>query len=199
MIAAALFCAGAPVDASPASLGTPAVSQALLASTPPSLARGEITTPRFRIVYTAKSQGAARALANRIEETRDQFQKVLGRDWPGVTEIRIGVGRSEFEALALPGEKPPGWALALAYPKRNVVLLDALTMSDTRAEATLRHELSHVALGQLGDGWPNWFQEGMAMYLTGDRFSSSQYASLFQAVTQNRVAHFDDLARNWPA
>ena len=164
----------------------------------PSVVAGTLRTDRFQILYTEKSQGAAKALGKRIEEIRDDFEKILGRDWPGVTEIRLGVGRREFEALAMPTRVPPKWSVALAYPDRNIILLDALSLSEPDGPRTLRHELSHVALGQLGGSWPRWFQEGMAMYLTGERFSIAQYASLFASIRQARVWHFEDLAVEWP-
>ncbi len=164
----------------------------------PELIVGKLETPRFLIRYTTKSQGAARELAKSIESTRDAFAGVLGRDWPGVTEIRVGLGRQEFEALALPGGKPPGWAVALAYPAHRIVLLDALTMTGPEGPVTLRHELAHVALGQLGSTWPRWFQEGLAQHLTGENYSMTHYAALFRAVAQERVFHFEHLADRWP-
>src|SRR5262249_2880570 len=128
----------------------------------PALISGVISTPRFRLVYTSRSRGAAQKLAEKIESVRDQFQQVLGRDWPGVTAIRVGVGAAELEGLSVPDQRAPRWAAALAYPELNLVLLDALTLADERGPTTLRHEMSHVALGQLGGSWPRWFQEGMA-------------------------------------
>jgi hypothetical protein len=164
----------------------------------PELVTGEVATPRFRILYTKKSEGSARALAQDIEAVRESFVRVLGRDWPGVTEIRIGVGREEFEGLALPGGQPPGWAVGLAYPQHGIVLLDALSLKSPEGPITLRHELAHVALGQLGRSWPRWFQEGLAQHLTGERVAITHYAALFRAVAQERVFHFEDLADGWP-
>src|SRR5262249_48425305 len=60
------------------------------------------------------------------------------------------------------------------------------------------HELSHVALGQLGGAWPNWFQEGLAKYLTGERGSLTEYAALFRAVRQDKIFRFEDLSDQWP-
>lgn len=171
---------------------------ALVEELPP-LAAGVLETPRFRIVYTSASKVAAQRLAADIERVRDDFQKVLGRDWPGVTEIRVGLGRSEFEGLAVKGGAPPPWAAALAYPGMNIVLLEARSLQLPRGETTLRHELAHVALGRLGEGWPRWFHEGLAMYLTGDRFSLTQYAALFRGVTQKRIFPFSTLESGWPA
>ncbi|MFL5321741.1 MAG: peptidase MA family metallohydrolase [Myxococcaceae bacterium] len=167
-------------------------------SAEPSILVGYVKTERFRIAYTAKAEGAARALALDIERLRDLFAKTLGRDWPGVTEVRVGVGRAEYEAIALPGGKPPPWSVALAYPAHDIVLLDALSLNSPTGSQMLRHELSHVALGQIGQDWPRWFQEGLAMHLTGERYAVTQYAALFRAVTQDRVFHFDDLRSSWP-
>ena len=159
---------------------------------------GELDTPRFRILHTARAKGAARKLANEVESTRSYFDKVLGRDWPGTTEIRVGFGRQEFSALALPGDRPPDWSRAYSYPKENIIVLEASSLSEADGNTILRHELLHVALGQLGGDWPHWFHDGLAMFLTGQRHSLAQYAALFQAVQQDRIFSFQDLKDRWP-
>lgn len=164
----------------------------------PALVVGEVDTPRFHILYTARAEGTARQLATSIESIRDGFVGVLGRDWPGVTEIRVGVGREEFEALALPGGAPPGWAAALAYPTHRIVLLNALSLAAPDGMVTLRHELAHVALGQLAGQWPRWFQEGFAQNITGENWSMTHYAALFRAVTQEKIFRFEHLYDAWP-
>ncbi len=164
----------------------------------PALVAGELRTERFVILYTARSEGSAKALAERVEATRNAFRETFGREWPGTTEIRLAMGREEMEALTLAGSRVPRWAEALAWPRHNVILVDALSLLKPSGEVTLRHELSHVALGQLSHEWPRWFQEGVAMYLTGDRFSVTQYSAMFRAVTQGRLFDFSDLSHAWP-
>lgn len=164
----------------------------------PELVRGEIRTARFSILYTQRAEGVARALGEKIERARDDFQRTLGRDWPGITEVRIGLGRGELEALAIPGGEPPPWAAALAYPEHDIVLFDGASLNKPEGLQMLRHELSHVALGRLGRDWPRWFQEGLAMHLSGERSSVSLYVALFRAVHQDRVYPFRDLTRRWP-
>ncbi|HEY0093671.1 MAG TPA: hypothetical protein VGB96_05070, partial [Archangium sp.] len=105
------------------------VEPALVPTAPPGLVVGAVDTPRFHILYTARSQESSRQLAGGIESIRDAFVSVLGRDWPGTTEVRVGMGREEFEALALPGGEPPGWAVALAYPAHRIILLNAQTLA----------------------------------------------------------------------
>ncbi|MFL5344791.1 MAG: peptidase MA family metallohydrolase [Hyalangium sp.] len=171
---------------------------ALVPTARPALVEDELVTPRFRILYTHGSKGSALALAERIEAVRDSFQQVLGRDWQGRTEIRIGRDRQEYEALALPGGAPPKWAVALAYPAHNIILLDARSLLAPEGDITLRHELAHVALGQFAKDWPRWFQEGLAQHLAGERIVLTHYAALFRAVTQQKVLHFEDLSEGWP-
>jgi len=159
--------------------------------------KGEVLTKHFRILYTAKSEAAARELAEKIEQVRDAFLGTLGRDWPGTTEVRLGMGREEYEELAL-GDKPPTWALALAYPQHNIILLEASSLTRPDGFATVAHELSHVALGQLGKDWPHWFQEGVAMHLSGERYGLEHYAVMFRAVRQERIVSFESLTDSWP-
>ncbi len=171
----------------------------MVPSAKPDIVAGERRTPHFVIRHTAAATRSAQALADKLERARADFAARLGRDWPGVTEVRLGVGRDELEALALPGGKPPSWASALAYPSHNIILLEARSLTTPEGEATLRHELSHVALGQLGDDWPRWFQEGLATYMTGEhRLSLQHYTTLFHGVQQDRILSLDDLTHGWP-
>jgi hypothetical protein len=171
----------------------------LTASPGPVPPTSTLETPRFRLVHTARAEGAAKFLAGDLEHLRDDIATLVGRDWPGVTEVRLGFGREEYEALALPNGTPPGWAVALAYPGKNVVLVEAHSLVQGDGQVTLRHELVHVALGELGHGWPHWFQEGLAMELTQERrYRLGQYETLSHAVAQGRVFHFDDLREHFP-
>ncbi len=164
------------------------------------LQTSELRTARFKIVYTPRAKGAAEYLARDLEAVRDDIAALLGRDWPGVTEIRLGFGREEYEALSLPGGRPPSWAIALAYPGKNLVLVEAHSLVSGDGPLTLRHELVHAALGQFGSVWPHWFQEGLAQELTGERkWHVQQIATLTRAVTQDRVFYFDDLTAHFPS
>lgn len=163
------------------------------------LQTASISTKRFRIVHTPRAKGSAQVLARELEPLRDDIAALLGRDWPGVTEVRVGFGREEYDALSLPGGAPPPWAIALAYPGRNIILVEAHSLTTLDGPLTLRHELVHVALGQFGQGWPHWFQEGLAMELTGERkWQLEQVATLTRAVTQDRVYGFDELTERFP-
>jgi hypothetical protein len=184
----------------PADELVPPMPSSGLVDTHQPLTTGELRTARFRIVYTEQAKGPAEYLAKEIEGIRDEVAATIGRDWPGVTELRLGFGREEYEALALPGGVPPSWAVALAYPDRNIVLVEAHSLVQGDGQATLRHELVHAGLGQLGHDWPRWFQEGLAQELTGERrYRLTQYATLARAVAIDRVFRFQDLSQGFPS
>jgi hypothetical protein len=163
----------------------------------PTVVAGELRTPRFLLLHTAAARGAARALAAAVEQARDDVARTLGRDWPGFTEVRVGLGREEFEALALPGGAPPAWAAALAYPAHGIVLLDGRSVGTAEGARELRHELVHVALGAFGRGWPRWLQEGLAVEGSGERYAFQRYVALVQAVHSERVMDLEVLERAW--
>jgi hypothetical protein len=173
---------------------TALIALLLAAATP---ATSSLETKRFHIVHTERATAAAMVLADEIESKRDDIERLLGRDWPGTTEVRLGWDRSEFEALAL--GPAPSWAVALAWPEENVMLLEAKSLVKGDGQLTLRHEMVHIALGRLGHGWPRWFQEGFAQHLTGERkFSIEHYTTLARAVSADRIFKFDDLTNGFP-
>ena len=167
----------------------------MLASGTP--ATSALPTRRFNIVHTERATAAAHLLAEEIEGRRDDIERRLGRDWDGTTEIRLGWDREEFEALAL--SPPPSWAVALAWPEQNVMLVQAKSLVQGDGQQTLRHELVHIALGRLGERWPRWFHEGFAQHLTQEKkFSVDHYTTLARAVSAGRVFDFADLADGFP-
>lgn len=166
----------------------------------PALITGTVESPHFRIEHTARASTAAEMLQPRLEQARGEVEHLLGVSIPGQITIRLGVGREQMDALAVPGHSPPKWASALAYPGLQLMLLDAANLTEPEGQSTLRHELAHLALGAVGGTrFPRWFQEGVAMRVAGEQTRVTQYAALFRAVHQDRLFHFEDLSDEFPA
>lgn len=163
----------------------------------PEIIAGQLSTPHVTVHFTDRARGSAPVVLPQIEATRDTFQRLLGRSWPRPIAVRLGVGREELEALALPGSTPPRWAVALAYPEHDLMLLDALSLSEPSNASTIRHELAHLALGQLG-AFPRWFHEGLAVLLSGEQLDLGHYAAMYRGVRGNRLSSFEVLAEGWP-
>jgi hypothetical protein len=156
-------------------------------------------TERFHLVASERAEAPARALGPELEQLRDEVRVLMCRDWPGRTEVRVALGREEYEAMAVPGSHPPGWAVALAWPGLNVVLVDARTIATPEGQTTLRHELVHIALGRLGTDWPRWFQEGVAQMVTNERqFRTEHYSTMAVAIATDRLYDFEVLRDGFP-
>ncbi len=160
---------------------------------------GELSTKRFRILHTEDGENAAQGLAEILEPLADELGEKLGAPFRGVVEIRVGRGREEYESISLPGREPPSWSQALAYPDEQLVLIDVESLNREGGHHNLRHELVHIALGQISLRWPRWFHEGMANLVTGERdYALGQYATLVRAVAQERIFELSDLDRGFP-
>ncbi len=186
---------------------------ALLAAAPPpteptfeqpALQRAVVETvsfdsQRFHFVASTGAAQPAHALAPELERLRDEVGELIGAEFPGVTEVRVALGREEFVAMAVEGSRPPSWAVALAWPEANVILVDAKTLATSEGKTTLRHELVHIALGRLGHGWPRWFQEGVAQMVTQERpFDTEHYSIMAVAMATDRLYPFDVLRDGFP-
>jgi len=144
-------------------------------------------------------EGHARRIAPKLGADLAALQALLGQPLQRPVEIRVGVGREQLRALAPPGRPPPTWAAGVAYPDLGLVLLDAAAAErQGEAHAVLRHELAHVALGQLGEGRvPRWFTEGFAVVVAGE-VSLTRTTVLARAVATRSLIELDDLERGWP-
>lgn len=154
---------------------------------------------RFHFVASRGAEQPAHALAEQLEILRDEVSGLIGADFAGVTEVRVALGRAEFDAMAVGGARPPSWSVALAWPEANVILVDAKTIATADGRTTLRHELVHIALGRLGKGWPRWFQEGVAQMVTQERpFDTEHYSTMAIAMATDRLYPFEMLSEGFP-
>lgn len=155
-------------------------------------------TARLRFVAAPGAEATARALALAGEEDRDWVSRDLGRDWDGVTEVRVAASRAAFDRMLPPDVSLPDWAGGVAFAAQNLVVIHAPPGS-TSARHTLRHELSHVAVGRLTQGRvPRWFLEGLAQLREGNKWST-EGPSLVLAALSDGLFSFDALRGAFPA
>lgn len=146
------------------------------------------------------AEGHARRIAARIPQDLAAMHALLGQPLQRDVEIRVGVGRAQLRALAPPGRIPPTWAAGVAFPDLALVLLDADAADrEGEAQGVLRHELAHVALGQLGEERvPRWFTEGFAVVVAGEG-SLTRTGAIARAAATRSLIELDDLERGWPS
>ena len=171
---------------------------AALGAVPPA---GTLSTEEVTVEFTERSAraapGALEMVQREQEAVKAQLQRVLGQRWPRPITVRLGADRDELEALAEPYGKLSENEVALAYPELDTMLLNARQLTTPQGSSTVRHELYHLALGQMGS-FPHWFHEGFADFLSGDALDMAYYAAMYRGVQTGRIYTFEDLSRRWP-
>lgn len=163
----------------------------------PSEVADELRTVRARFVAGPSALPMAKALAHTVEADRDRVALDLGRDWQGVTEIRVAGNELEFRTLLPDGYAVPRWAVGVAFPAENLIVLKATSLQQARE--TLRHELSHVGIGRLSKTHvPRWFLEGLASVREEAQWAR-EGVSLAWAARTGQLHAFSSLDRSFPA
>lgn len=133
----------------------------------------------------------------------------LGAEPGGPLLVRIGRNPDEMASLAPLEAPPPDYAVGVAYPELDLVLL-TLTAPETWERPDLRHvfmhELAHVALHRavVGDGMsgpggrplPRWLDEGIAIHEAGER-SIERVETLWQGTISDQLIPLDRLDRGF--
>lgn len=163
----------------------------------PAAALETVHTARMKLVAGPSAAGIVRELAQIVEAERDLVALDLGRDWDGITEVRVGSDNLEFRALLPPDRNVPRWAIGVAFPAENLIVLQASTRQPVRE--TLRHELSHIGIGRMARSpVPRWFLEGLASVREKAPWSR-EGVSLVWAVRTGQLLPFSALDDSFPA
>jgi hypothetical protein len=142
---------------------------------------------RFVICYTAGDDGLAAELLRDSLHIRERIIADIGVDFAEKTEIRLSPTIEAFRKAQPGGTWIPFWAVGVAYPEQNVIVLlspRAIKGSRTNVVDVFAHEFSHIALCRALTGVkvPVWLNEGLAIYearqWTFSRFSVLTRASL---------------------
>ncbi len=160
-------------------------------------------TDDLRIYCHAADVSKIDRIVASVQQTRQDLRDKLGFDFKDQVEVVLARGRKEFEEWT--GEPVPGWALAIAHTQRRGIVVDMDRTTPTLENSlllTMRHELCHLALGQLeretGHEFPHWFHEGVAVRLTG--FRHFQETAPFEVLAaHNRLMPLAKLSEEFPA
>ncbi len=123
----------------------------------------------FRLYFHSSDAAYARHVADVVEGSQRRLAEELDlRSFHG-SEIVVAWDPPHFYRLA--GSGTPHWAGAVANPEQRRIVLKSPRWGDARddAGATIRHEMTHLAVGRLRRGnWiPVWLEEGLAVNMSG--------------------------------
>jgi hypothetical protein len=128
----------------------------------------------LQLYYLPGLHERVQSIVQQADDVKAKLGDELGQAVLDHVEVRVTRTPEEMAQLAPLGLPPPSYAAGVAYPAIHLVLLTL--QSPTPGEApdldeVFRHELAHIALDDatLGHHVPRWFNEGLAIYESGER------------------------------
>jgi stage II sporulation protein D len=135
-------------------------------SSQPSLEPDPIaSSEHFELVYPASQE----PWVKQALETLEQWRKELGARAEALpSRVRVQTWAVTEEFIRATGQ--PGWMAAMSDGQSIALEPLALLARKRILNQTLRHELTHLVVHRLrAKGVPRWFEEGLVLYLTGER------------------------------
>jgi hypothetical protein len=190
-----------PAEASPHDIGVVTTAAPVELGAPPADFQ-RIDQGGLALEFPASVRARVEPLVDEIETVRARLSKDLGQSVLSSVYVRVARGPDQMVQLAPVGWPPYDYAVGMAYPSAHLILLSMqapVTWEATDLAEVLQHELAHLALDEAvaGHHVPLWFNEGLAMYESGEgrwlRWQTLSYAAL-----GDRLIPLSDLDRAFP-
>jgi hypothetical protein len=141
-------------------------------------------------------------LLETIDTMRGRLSKDLGQSVLAAVHVRVARGPDQMVELAPVGFPPYDYAVGMAYPSAHLILLSMqapFTWEATDLSEIVEHELAHLALDEAvaGHAVPLWFNEGLAMYESGEQ-RWQRWETLSYAAFGDRLIPLAELERGFP-
>ncbi len=166
----------------------------------PAEARERLEHDETTVYYPAGAERMARTALDKTAlirlRIRRRFSVALG-------VVRIELVRGHPPLQALTHHPVPPWATAFASPQRQLIgiRIDQADVLQNRLVGTLKHELMHIALGQIEGqaGWelPRWFNEGVCEWYSGVMHFQGRQA-LTQEAALGHLIPFSQIDAGFP-
>jgi hypothetical protein len=142
----------------------------------------------------------AQKLADSAERELDQISTdLVDLARPRAIEVHLVRDAGDLAAVAPAGRGAPSWAVGVAYPDLGVIGVATRRGAEiVDPEATLSHELAHIALGAaLGARAPHWLHEGFA-YQHSAEWSLERVETLSGMAWSHNIIPLDQLDETFP-
>ena len=153
----------------------------------------------FTIFYNKQDHKAAKLLIQNADKIAEQVSGILGFQFTERVNVIIASAHSEFKKVQPQGSKVPSWAIGVAYPSKNLIILQKNPRFDIIK--TFRHETTHILLGQAFKGKervPLWLNEGLALIIAGE-WSIYRLSTITSAVLTDSLIPMDSIVNSFPA
>jgi hypothetical protein len=155
------------------------------------------------LYYPPALHERVQALVAQADEFKSKLTDELGQPVLDHVEVRIARTPEEMGSLAPIGVPPPTYAAGIAYSSIRLVLLTLQSPTSAEApdlEEVFRHELTHIAIDDaaLGHHVPRWFNEGLAIYESGE-LPWARTKALADASLSKTLLPLSELDQGFPA
>ncbi len=142
-------------------------------------------------------QGVAGVLMRHAEADRKYINRLLYMDDPN--KITVVIGAKDQDLQRVTGFRVERWIAGLAIPDKNLVLVSARGSEIFDARHVFLHELAHIYLHhRVGPHpIPRWFDEGFAMYVSGESFLE-RIKRVLPAAATGHLIPLRELNRRFP-
>lgn len=156
----------------------------------------------LRFSYPPAAEERVAPLLRDADGVKAELVSTLGLPVLEHVEVRIVPTTADMMRLAPRESAPPEYADGVAYPRLRLILISLLAPRGGEAvelDRVFRHELSHVALEDavLGQHVPVWFNEGLAMALSGEK-AYDRMRIMWNATVSDTVLPLSEIERSFP-
>lgn len=152
----------------------------------------------FTLFFHPVDQAYAAHVAAVIHGAQSRLQQELSLSSMRGSQVVVAWDPSHFYRLA--GSGTPHWAGAVANVEARRIVLKSPRWGDAEpdAGATIRHEMTHLAVGRItrGKRIPVWLEEGLAVHLSGLPYHAHMQeggTSLARAMATGSLLSLDEL------
>jgi hypothetical protein len=153
----------------------------------------EQLSSRYFKIESAEHDRTALFLFQNADAIAESISRQLGFALSGRVRVIIAPDQEYFHSVLPAGEQVPEWAVGVAYPHRNLIVLLKGPGSDILK--TFEHEVCHMLLGP--GHVPRWLHEGMAIIIA-EEWSMQRLSTMTMAVLTGKVLPMDDITHAFP-
>src|SRR3990172_7993536 len=159
----------------------------------------KVNSRHFFFRFHEQDQLYMNPIIARAEALYEKITQDIGFAPTELIGVTMAFTEAEFNQFQQEGNRLPQWAVGVAYPALNLMVIRSPRLVAGTQENPLKtfiHELSHLILAsQFGrTPIPRWLNEGLAMYEAYE-WSPSQDLLMARAVLSRRLISLDHLTR----
>ena len=159
--------------------------------------REQLSSRYFTIESTERDRTAL-FLSKNADAIAESISRQLGFALRERIHVIVAPDQEYFHSVQPVGAQVPEWAVGVAYPQRNLIVL----LKDPAGDIlrTFEHEVCHMLLGRaFGSGHqvPRWLHEGMAIIIAG-QWSMQRLSTMTMAVLTGKLLPMDDITHVFP-